>query len=265
VKIRNIPCFIFFLSLSNSLSAQILVGPVAGGQFSWISYDDKENKNLYKVKPVAGFHAGAMVSFLVRKRFFLHTSFLYSSKGKVIEGKLDKLLKNEVRYHYIDVPILYTVDFRAKIGRIKEFKYYLGIGPNISYWLGGKGKFYDTHLQENGAFEDREYKIVFDKSPEETQSNEMTVQNPNRTQLGLNLAAGAVFEPFSHQKFMFTLRYEIGHSFFSRTSSGVFTDTYHQDELRSRNQGIRITLAYLVDLKTDTRKRGKSTIKRKRL
>jgi hypothetical protein len=247
------------------LSAQILVGPVAGGQYSWISYDDKENKDLYKIKAVPGFHAGLQLSFLVRKRFYLHTSFLYSTKGKIIEGKEDALLKNEVRYKYIDVPIVYTVDFRAKIGRIKEFKYYLGIGPNIGYWLGGKGKFYDTNLSEAGIFEAREYDIVFEKSPEETEANEMTVQDPNRIQLGLNLAAGIVFEPIAFRKVMFTVRYELGHSFFSRTSDGVFADTYHKDILRSRNQGLRISLAYLIDLQVETRKRGKSTIDRKRL
>jgi hypothetical protein len=61
------------------------------------------------------------------------------------------------------------------------------------------------------------------------------------------------------------LRYELGHSFFSATSNGIFKGTYYQDELRSRNQGIRLSVAYLVDLRTETRKKGKSTIKRKRL
>jgi hypothetical protein len=265
VKIRNIFCFIFFLSFANLSPAQILVGPVAGGQYSWISYDDEEDKDRYKVKPVSGFHAGATLSFLVRKRFFLHSSILYSTKGKVIEGREDKLLKNEVQYRYIDVPILYTVDFRAKIGRIKEFKYYFGIGPNISYWLGGKGKFFDTNLSELGLSEDRKYKIVFNKSPEDTKPNEMSVEDVNRLQLGLNLAAGAVFEPFGYHKIMFTIRYELGHSFLSRTSHGTFADSYHQDVLRSRNQGFRISLAYLVDLQVKDRKRGKSTIDRKRL
>jgi hypothetical protein len=93
----------------------------------------------------------------------------------------------------------------------------------------------------------------------------MSVEDANRLQLGLNLAAGAVFEPFGYQKIMFTIRYELGHSFLSRTSNGVFADTYHQDVLSSRNQGFRISLAYLVDLQVKDRKRGKSTIDRKRL
>lgn len=265
MKTSITPCLFFCLILSHSSSAQILVGPVAGGQYSWIRYDEQESKNLYKVKPVAGFHAGANISFLVRRRFFLHTSFLYSTKGKIIEGREDKLLRNEVRYRYIDVPIVYTVDFRARLGGMREFKYYLGIGPNISYWLGGKGKFYDTNLSENGIFEERSYTISFKKAPESTGTDEMTIEDSNRIQLGLNLAAGAVFEPFGYHKVMLTLRYELGHSFLSRTSSGIFAGTYYQDILHSRNQGFRLSLAYLVDLKVQDRKKGKSTIKPGRL
>lgn len=247
------------------MSAQILIGPVAGAQYSWTSFDDKDNKDLYKVKPVAGFHAGLGLSFLVRKRFFLHTSFLYSTKGKMIEGKADRLLTNKVRYRYIDIPILYTVDFKGKLGNGKEFKYFFGGGPNISYWLGGKGEMYNTDLSEGGVVSERSYEIVFDKPAEATQENEMTVRDPNRIQLGLNLTTGIVFEPLPNQKFMFNIRYELGHSFFSRTSQGIFEGTYYADELRAKNQGVRATLSYFVDLRVEDRKKGKSTIKKKRL
>lgn len=241
-----------------------MIGPVVGGQYSWTSFDDKENKDFFKVKPVTGFHGGMALSFLVRKRFFLHTSFLYSTKGKIVEGKTDQLLKNKVTYHYIDIPILYTVDFKAKLGRSKEFKYYLGIGPNLSYWLGGKGKINSSDLSEN-LIPEQSYTIAFNKAPEDTEQDEMSIEDPNRIQLGLNLTTGIIFEPFGYQKFMFNVRYELGHSFFSRTSNGVFRDTYYEDLLRSRNHGVRVSLAYLIDLQIETRKKGKSTIDRRRL
>jgi hypothetical protein len=264
VKIKAIPSLLVLLASMQLSTAQVLVGPVVGGQYSWVSFDDKDFKDVYTVKPVPGFHAGASLSFLVRKRFFLHTSILYSVKGKIIEGKNDALLRNEVHNHYIDVPILYTVDFKARLGKGKEFKYYLGLGPNISYWLGGKGKIYDTDFNE-AQLEEQSYKIVFNKTLEETQPNQMTVSDPNRLQLGLNLAAGFLFEPFGFQKVMFTVRYELGHSFFSRTSDGNFQQTYYQDVLRSRTQGFRVSLAYLIDLRVEDRKKGKSTIKRRNL
>ncbi len=251
----------------NSARAQVYIGPVAGGQISWTKFDKKDFYDSYDIKPVWGFHAGANISLKVRNRFFLHTSFLYSTKGRVVEGKTDLFLKNKVKYNFIEVPIVYAVDFRAKIGGGKEFKYYFGVGPNISYWLGGKGKLYNSDLEENADFASRDlhYRIVFRKDPDQFASDEMNVAEPNRIQLGLNVATGFVFEPGNNKKILFMLRYELGHSFLSSTSNGTFRPTYYQDVMQSRNKGIRVSLSYLLDLQVEDRKKGKSTIKKKRV
>jgi hypothetical protein len=248
---------ILLLPCPNAFS-QILVGPVAGANYSWTSFSDKDLKDAFQMNPVFGFHVGGHLAFKVRNRFFLHTSILYASKGRVLEGKLDTELKNSARYNYIDMPISYTVDFRGKIGGSKEFKYFLGIGPNVSYWLGGKGKLFNSDFEENNR-EELSYKIVFKKAPENQASDEMNIEQPNRLQLGLNFVAGMVLEPANRQRIMVSVRYELGHSYLAKTN-GIFLDTYFQDPLQSRNQGFRISLAYLVDLKVEERKKGKSTI-----
>ena len=63
---------------------------------------------------------------------------------------------------------------------------------------------------------------------------------------------------------MFSVRYEFGHTYLAK-SDGNFLDTYFYDPLKSRNQGFRISLSYLVDLKTEERKKGKSTIDKRKL
>jgi hypothetical protein len=253
VLIFNVPAF-----------SQLLVGPEVGVNYSWTSFHDKELKEVYQMNPTVGFHVGGHIAFKVRKRFFLHTSILYSTKGRTLNGKLDGMLKNSARYNFIDMPINYTVDFRGRIGKGKEFKYFLGIGPNISYWLGGRGKLYNSELEENNVGE-LSYKINFSNSEDDEQmSDEMRVERPNRLQLGLNLMAGIVFEPWHKQRFMFSVRYELGHTYLAK-SDGVFVDTYFYDPLKSRNQGFRISLAYLVDLKTEERKKGKSTLDKRKL
>src|SRR5882672_10668609 len=98
--------FAALLLSAATLKAQILIGPVVGPQVSWVSFDDKDSKALYKRTPVYGFHAGVGLSFRVHKRFFLHTAFLYSTKGKNLEGKQDDLLKVKSNYRYIDVPMV---------------------------------------------------------------------------------------------------------------------------------------------------------------
>lgn len=262
MKVKLALLFVFVSSFS--LNAQVLVGPVIGGQSTWIVFDDKDYKDFNTVIPAYGFHAGGNLSFRVQKRFFLHTSIIYSQKAKTIKGKLDPDLNNKLRNHFIEMPIMYTVEFKGNLGKgNKEFKWYLGAGPNISYWMGGSGTISSSELTELNI-EKLKYKIVFNKTYEEQKDNQMNVNDPNRMQLGLNLSAGMVFEPLPDQKYMLTARYELGHSFYSGTSTGTFKQTLDEDVMRVRNQGIWISLAYLIDLKPSERKRGKSTLDNKK-
>jgi hypothetical protein len=261
VNLRFLLIFLF-LGVTKVSFAQVLIGPTLGVNYSWIKFADKDNRDTFKVAPVAGFHAGAMLSFRVQKRFFLNTSLLYSTKGKRIEGKADKDLVNQAIYKFIEMPISYTAEFKSTIAQNKVFKWYLGIGPNVSYWLGGKGTFYNNDLHEN-EISKRSYKVTFHKTTpvDNLPKHEMNVENANRWQFGLNLSAGVAFEPWEgYRKFVLTFRYEMGHTNFSKTSRGRFANTVsYQDELRARNQGLRISIAYLIDLKTEQRKKGKST------
>lgn len=262
---KGILLLLIFLSISIVAQAQILIGPVAGPQVSWVSFDDKDSKGKYTNLPMYGFHAGLGVSFRVHKRFFLTTNFLYSTKGKMLEGKDDQLLRFKSRYHYIDIPMAYTVEFLHKVGKIKQYKFFFGLGPHVSYWLGGKGYLENTQLSE--VLIDRiDYKIVYNKDENDYNNNQMNVNGSNRLQLGLNLQTGFVFEPLGYQKVMVTLRYEAGHSFLSEQGKGTFRQTNEfQDDLRVRMQGIRVSFSYLIDLKNEEAKKGKSTINKKKL
>ncbi|MFZ5999224.1 MAG: porin family protein [Bacteroidota bacterium] len=246
-------------------SAQILIGPEIGPQVSWVSFEDKESRSPYRRKPVVGYHAGVGVSFRVHKRFFLNAAVLYSTKGKSLTGREDQIFRHQARYRYIDIPMAYTVEFLNKVGKSRQYKWYLGMGPNVSYWISGKGSLENAQLNEN-LIERLDYKVVFNKERGDFTDNQMSVADPNRLQLGLNLSAGFVFEPMGYQKILMNIRYEAGHSFYSRESTGLFNLTNeYEDNLRVRNQGFRLTFAYMIDLKTEERKKGKSTIKRNKM
>lgn len=248
-------------------TAQVLIGPVIGGHTGWATFKDEEVKDLVRVKPYWGFSAGGSISFRVRKKFFLQTSILYSRKGKTIEGKSDQDLLNETKYNYLEMPILYMVEFKGKLGKKsnREFKWYLGAGPTVSYWLGGKGELFNSDLDENYDGRTLSYKITFDKNPEDVKAGEMNIQDANRIQLGLNISAGLILEPVGFNKIMIAMRYEFGHSFLSRTNDGYFGgfdgELYYEDELQARLQTLNLSLHYFIDLKTDQKKKGKSTIK----
>ena len=234
------------------------------------SYDNKEYKNDYSVHPTLGWHAGGSLAFRIHKTFFLQTSVLYNQKKKVMDGETDELFSHKVKYQYIDSPILFTKEVKAKLGRDKYYKWYLGVGPNISYWLGGKGVLKNSDLNENAVNPpnyDLPYHIIFYKTPEEVVQGEMNVEKPNRFQLGLNFSAGLIFEPVDLNKFMITARYQLGHSFMSEKSSGDFGlpgQLNYEDDLRIRNHTLALSIYYFIDLKTSERKRGKSTIRPKR-
>jgi len=247
--------------------AQVLVGAIAGANYSWTSFGiNSDFKGMYKVRPVFGYHFGLHTSFRVRKRFFLNTSVIYSTKGMTMEGIKDTYTTTQdldylkAKYNYIDMPIIYTAYFKGSFGK-SSFKYSLGVGPNVSYWLGGKGTIEntDTHEFSTGVVK---YKVVFKKDPFDAGENEMVVEKPTRFQLGLNFTAGLMFEPVRNHQMTLTLRYELGHSYLSRESVGSFGPTYFEQPLSIRNQGFRISLAYLIDLKVEQRKKGKSTIKK---
>ncbi|HEY9048563.1 MAG TPA: outer membrane beta-barrel protein [Ohtaekwangia sp.] len=262
-RITSVLILIFLTYCSYS---QVLVGPVAGVNYSWTSFGDKDLKSKYHVTPVFGYHVGGHLAFKVRKRFFLHSSLIYSTKGKNMTGDEGGLVL-KLKYKYIELPLVYTAYFKGTIGT-KQFKYSLGIGPNVSYWLGGKGTFENNDTEEfhNGNSSVIPVKIKFGKDPADAQENEMVVQRPNRVQLGLNFTAGFLFEPARYREMIVTLRYELGHTYLSSQSNGVFSPTFpsYSETQKIRNQGFRVSIAYLIDLKVEERKRGKSTIDRRK-
>jgi hypothetical protein len=50
------------MTISFTAMSQIFVGPVAGANFTWIRFDEKEKHDVYETKPFISYHAGANVS-----------------------------------------------------------------------------------------------------------------------------------------------------------------------------------------------------------
>lgn len=262
-KILLITCVMF----TQSVGAQVLIGPSIGGQLNWLTFDDKSYTDAYSTRSTIGYQAGASVSFRMVKKVFLQTTIQYAKRSKRYTSTSDPMFFNDVDYRYIDMPILFTKEFRVNVGKEKHYNIFGGIGPLVSYWLGGKGKIGSSELNENGINPpnyDLNYKITFEKPEEDVGENEMNVVNANRVQLGLIFSTGVVFEPAKFNKFIITLDYRLGHSFFSRDSDGKFGlpgTLFYEEELQSRFQGIGCSLHYFIDLNTQDRNKGKSTSK----
>jgi len=251
------------ISISTTLSAQILVGPTVGTGISWVSFHEKDSRKFYKQTPMIGWLGGVDLSFQVRKSFYMHTALIYSRKGKNLSSDQAPDLKQREVDHHIDMPVLFTHEFKIKMGRYKVVKWYGGIGPNISYWLGGKGTLNTSQLLEDG-YPPIDYSVGF-KEQDSNGGSVVTVHQANRLQLGLNISVGAAFEPWGYHKVYVNLRYELGHSYIAKGAATTFPGVNdYSDDVRARNMGLRLSASYMIDLKTSERKKGKSTIKKKR-
>jgi len=248
---------ILLLGLSNRpLYSQILIGPKIGGRMSWVNFDEPA-KDIYKARPVFGYSGGIATAFNVRKRFFLQVDFMYTRKGKRIKGVDDPRLSNKAVYHYLNVPIIYRVDFKSNVEGI-EFKWFMGAGPNVSYWWKGNGTLTSSELDENDI-DKLDYEVSFDYDPDLTDANKLYAENINRVQFGLLFAAGLVFEPAPHQSLVVELRYEWGHSYLADDQGRYRGVLGYKDDLRARNQGLQLSISYLFDTMIAQRKKGKST------
>ena len=68
---------------------QVVNAGLKGGfNWSWTRSDEAGFRREYSTRPVPGFNAGAVFSFQLKKRYFLHTELLYATKGRIVEGDL---------------------------------------------------------------------------------------------------------------------------------------------------------------------------------
>lgn len=258
---------IVLLLVSTPLFSQVVrMGIKGGAQMSWVRSDDAGFRETVKIRPVPGYNAGAVFSFKVKERYFLHTEYLFSTKGKLIRGKIDKMLEDRITYNYIDVPILYNVHFKGSLGSTRKFKWYAGAGPIFSYFLGGRGVLNSEEFVENN-FPPVHYKIRFGERGEDIGEYDIIyVHDIKRLQLGFTFGGGILLEPSNTNKIMVDLRFELGHTWMGTpTSADYVIPVTYDDNLKARNLGLRFSVMYLFEtnLNKKIRNKGKSNLKPK--
>ena len=241
------------------------LGVKAGPQLSWVANDDPKYESIASVGPATGFHAGLVMGFKVKDRYFLNLETMYSQKGKIVRGKEDPQLHDKVVYNHLDIPVLFSMHFKGKLSDNKEFKWYLNAGPTVSYWLGGKGKIKAGDLSENGISE-LKYKFVFGDRPEEHDASLVYIKDANRWQFAMSVGGGLVLEPVDKQKVMIDLRYDIGHTRMGTPASADYLlPALYDDTLKGRHKVLKLSLIYLMEFTSDKKERnkGKSKLKPK--
>ncbi|WKN31204.1 porin family protein [Porifericola rhodea] len=250
--------FIFLLHFHFS-GAQILrVGPKVGIQASRAYYDNKDYYDVMTSQYDLGFHAGLVSNVKVSDLISLEAEILFNRVTKRLSGVGSDNF-NQEKYNMLSVPLLLRVS--KKLG-YKEF--YFNAGPNISYWLGGKGVLRTSELLE-ANLQELKYDINFYEINDEV-ANDLYVfslTEPNRVLLGIDVGVGALL-PIGRNHLMFDLRYSFGHTNMAKPDTQYIEISTFESDMNYSNHVISLSCAYLIDFDLFTmRTKGKSVGKKK--
>ena len=247
MKATAIYLLIAILSLfsEKQLKAQVLVGAKAGASIQWLRYEEFDDEQ-YERKPFFGYSAGLTAAYKVQKRFLVQLDILYTQTGKRIDGISGASFKNYAKYHHLNTPVVYKLDFKNAFGD-RTFKWHVGAGPDVNFWLGGNGILQSEELREE-AIEELEYKIRFTSMPANPEYGGLYYPEANKVQVGLILSTGIVLEPMPGYSLMIDIRYKWGHSYIAREDARFSNVISYEDNLRARNQALEISVAYVFDI-----------------
>ena len=247
--VKSLLLFFCSLCLCIPVFGQLLVGPRIAPHIGKVEYEKRSFRESFDPGFQAGGSVGAAVTFPVKEPFSLHAELLYSIKGKVVSLPEDAL-KNKARYQYIELPIMMRVNVWP------EKNIYLGIGPNLSYWIGGSGKIDD--LESPDGF--TKYKVNFRSS---ASPDDLHISDPNRLQLGLLFGLGKQFKLQDDRRLTFELRYEMGHSFLGKADDAYLDTLDFTDNLESKHQILSVNVGYFWVLHKKSKRKKSSTYRAK--
>jgi hypothetical protein len=232
----------------------------AGGTLNWASFRDKDQKDTFSVRPSTGFALGALIGFPLKNNYSVIIEGGFSQKSRALKDD-DAQLENHSTYKFVDGSLLLRKSYKFELGKDIPAEWFVNIGPEISYWLSGKGYF-------SAGGPKYPYQIEFDKVPD-GDLNYLYYNSANRLFFGLVLGVGFK-APLRNKTFITTeLRFVSGH-----TNLGINKYEYparewyasllnYNDTLRMNLKMISLSVAYTYDFDKVEARKGKSTLKKK--
>lgn len=235
-------CFTFFILALITISgfAQTFVGIKAGANATLAKFESDVYEKFYDVNFKPGFTAGGVFLIENKEKYGLYAEFLYSMKGKSVDSHANNYVSNVAKYHYLDFPILFRMKFNQP-----KYDWFLQLGPELSYWLGGKGtmRVYDPNRDQ---ITDYDYTLNFGEPI--NSSDYMNVQDANRLQVGLALGGGMVWKLENGNYVSLDIRYTFGHTYLGEFESGIIPNIGREDNFEHTNQVASISAVYYVDI-----------------
>ena len=242
----------FFVVFRLAIGFLILIGPAsqgfsqtffgfkAGVNANKISFAEQVYKDFYDTKFKLGYTAGAVFLIENKEKYGLYTEFLYSVKGKSIESNANDYETNIASYQYLDFPVMFRVKFNQP-----KFDWFVQLGPELSYWLGGKGAF-KVYEPDRDVFTTYEYTVNFGE-PQNT-SDYLNVAEANRIQVGLAVGGGMIWDLKNGNYVSLDVRYTFGHTYVGGYESASIPNIGLEDNLEYTNNIATISAVYYFDI-----------------
>ncbi|WKN43839.1 outer membrane beta-barrel protein [Tunicatimonas pelagia] len=239
--------------------AQILTGPIVGGQATVAGYGSQYDGVDFQQDLSFNYLGGWSYAYEISDHLAFYSELVYSRKGKVqrYNSTSTRIVENQTYSHFLDAPILLRIT--GPIGRSKA-RWFINAGPQISYWLGGRGTVTAYEFFGSDQLTQIDYTVRF--SEDEPAEGVLAVDGANRLQF--SLAAGGGFSiPVnrSGHEVVINLRYVSGTTFMGGNESFEIGTTEIEEYLGYKHNALQVLTAYVIPIDIFGMRRGKSSRK----
>jgi len=230
----------------------------AGGTVNWASFRDKDQKDTFSVKLSTGFTLGALLGFPLKNNYSVIIEGSFSQKSRTLS---DGLLENHATYKFIDGTLLLRKAYKFQLGANVPAEWFVNIGPEVGYWLSGKGFF-------TAGGPEYPYLIEFDKVPDGDMKY-LYYNDANRLFFGLVLGVGIKAPLRNNTAISCELRFVSGHTDLGNNKYEYPPREWYSsllnynDTMRMNLKVLSLSVAYTYDFDKIESRKGRSTLKKK--
>lgn len=243
------------ISCFSGLAQSFSVGVKAGPLLSRSVIADKFDRKAFSQRNKPGYLGAAFIIFPLKDNYSFESELGFSQRGRKILSQEDTWT-NIGTYYFADASMMLRKSFPFTLKKNIPSKWFVNVGPQISYWLGGKGKI--------GVNQFQKYELVFKAIPAQppgtgSDFDKMYIDGANRWLFGVNFGVGFVAPLKRSNKILTELRFTSGHTFYADTNSAGWRTLGFSDNLRSNEKFLSLTAAYIFEFNLQEGKKGKST------
>ena len=221
-------------------------------------FADVDARESLDAKPSLGWTIGALAKFKLTNQYDFQTEIGFTQKTSTFsfDGGTNQ---NEMLMQFVDISMLLKRRFNFTWGKDIHSDIFIGIGPNINYWLNANGKI------SYGDGPGIEYEVVMNGTPDANYNN-LYLNGVNKWLFGIDLGIGANAPITPKQKIYVEFRASFGQTNLGTNGSTSFINIigfvgsdFQENLLKANLKTFSITAAYTFSFNYLESKTGHST------